>query len=228
MMPPRSLSIGFALISLLFPFIAAAGDQNDEPGISDGAMGYVVAVGTAPLLFNTDQFNDDVETLGLSALSFPLAGKISMGGDLGNGPHYLRFTNTFTFSNQVSHRRGDYAELSILYLDLAFGWRYQFSRSIGLHADVGFAFGEWQYVLITDDFNGQATGRLFGVTPRSGFMFCLSQDMWLNFYGGYSAFFHERGSLYSGDMQRENFDDFDFDHALVGVELMFLVCKHKR
>ncbi|MDP8224851.1 MAG: hypothetical protein P9L99_15940 [Candidatus Lernaella stagnicola] len=215
----------FLALALAFVATAAHASQTDEPqgGSETNEMGYIVSIGLAPLFFDQEQFNDEIEALDIGTLPFAAAGQLSFGRDVGQGPHFFRAINTFTTNNQVSHHKGDSADLSFWYFDIAFGWRYQATSWFSFHADAGFAFGNWKYVVIDESFNGQAAGRLLGFTPRAGLLFRALPTLAFDLHGGYTGFFSERGEYYSGDMSRNEYDDFDFNHAYVGLNFVFLV-----
>lgn len=205
------------------PGPAHALSQGDEPTGDAHAMPLAATLGATSLFFDQDQFNREIETLDLPALPFPLGFEFGLVSDHGDGPHFLRIGMVSGATNQVSHSGGRYGSLSLAFGNFALGWRYQFSRVFGFHADVGLAWGGWQYILIADEFSGQAGGSLLGIAPRGGLLLRLGRDLWLNAYGGYASYARTGDELYSGDMRRGDFDDLTFDHASAGLALVFVV-----
>jgi opacity protein-like surface antigen len=212
-----------ALMIALAWGVAAADEsapQTDDPD-DDGFLRYVYLTGgVAPMHYDRGEFNDQIETAGLDKLTLPVGARLGYGFDLGRRPSLFRFSMTFTISNQDRHHDGEFAGLTLAYTDLAFGWKYQVVHWFGVHADAGFAVGNWRYVLIADNADGQANGALFGATPRAGVIFDVTETLGFDLFGGYTAFFANGARLFSGDLRRRDFEDHDFSHMIWGLQVI--------
>ena len=219
----KKLSVVFLAICLTAALAAAAEEGTPAPVAQEnkGESNLMFGLGFGYPFLDLNQFQEDLDDLDLPDFSWPLAACFSISAEWGKSPHFLQLNAASTVIGVRANANGRYAEVIYDYNQIGLGYHYQALPWLGFHANVPFTLGFWRYELISPHFNGLARGDDYGLNHRAGIYFDIDRSMGFDLYGGYQFRLGRGAELYSGDMEREDFNDFDFDHALIGLDFIF-------
>jgi hypothetical protein len=182
---------------------------------------FILAIGLNPMFIDMDQFDQDMDALGLPGFSFPLGARFGLGIHKYCKPeHAFRFKLDIAALGVESHKEGDYSQFSNLDTILFFGYGYRPVAWLDLYVEAGAGFSDWQYLLLSDQFDGHAKGRYWTLSPEVGLQFNLGKLAALNLFGKYHAEVGPMQELYSRDWTRDNFDDLDLNYFSAGIDYM--------
>ncbi len=198
--------------------------QEDVPPVGLQSVGYL-SVGAVGMLLDEHQFNATLNALGLKALPAPVGADLAIGFYAGAGVHNLDISFWIDVARLETHGRGNYASLTDYYYGLRFAYRAVPTPWLSVYAGVGPSLGGWQYVVLAGSVDGQARGDRWALDPRGGVSFRVAKWLSIDLFGGYQLGIGNSDQLFSGGMNRGNEGHLVLDHAVAGLDLMFLTQK---
>ncbi len=218
----------FICLGILVVFCSSlfAETYEEEPIKDDsGKWHLLIFGGPAYQSYNEKQFDEALEDANLEASFLPLATRFATGFDMMLDLHMLTFYFDYTYANMETWKDNRHLRLTSNTSTVHLGYGYMAADWVSIRADTGVSLGNWRYMLVTGsdnkegEFNGQVQSGYFALPFQVGVMFHLPKRWILQVHGGWSIHFLDFMKRYSGDWDKDNFDNIILNRAFAGLDV---------